>query len=119
MKTVKAVEADKPPSTRARKEQRAAVEFHPVIIARAAVNGAGTSARQRARFVISPRSAEFQRRYFPQATSDDWNDWRWQNRNRIRTLAELERMLLLTDDEAGAIRRHSGALPVGITPYYA
>ena len=119
MKTAKVADEGKPPSTGARKDLRAAVEFHPVIIARAAGNGAGTNPQPRARFVVSPRSAEFQRRYFPQATSDDWNDWRWQNRNRIRTLAELERMLPLTGDETEAIRRHSGALPVGITPYYA
>lgn len=71
------------------------------------------------RLVVSPRSDAFRRRFYPDATLRDWNDWRWQNRHRVRTLADLERMLDLTPDESDAIRRHSGALPVGITPYYA
>jgi lysine 2,3-aminomutase len=71
------------------------------------------------RFRVSERSAEFLGRYYPDATLDNWNDWRWQNRNRVRTLAELEGMIALSDEESEAIRRHTGALPVGITPYYA
>lgn len=70
-------------------------------------------------FVVSERSAEFLRTYYPNATINEWNDWRWQNRNRVRTLADLQRMITMTDEENEAIQRHSGALPVGITPYYA
>ena len=68
---------------------------------------------------MSERSAAFLARFYPDATIDDWNDWRWQNRNRVRTLADLARMIELSDDENAAIKRHTGALPVGITPYYA
>jgi lysine 2,3-aminomutase len=75
--------------------------------------------RDRARFCVSERSAEFLARYYPEAGVDDWNDWRWQNRHRVRTLADLERMIDLSEDETAAIRQHTGALPVGITPYYA
>ncbi|HSD68560.1 MAG TPA: hypothetical protein VLB07_03355, partial [Woeseiaceae bacterium] len=75
--------------------------------------------RDRSRFRVSDRSAEFLNRCYPSATVEEWNDWRWQNRNRVRTLADLERMITLSDDEVAAIRRHTGALPVGITPYYA
>jgi lysine 2,3-aminomutase len=75
--------------------------------------------RDRARFCVSERSAEFLARLYPQASVDDWNDWRWQNRHRVRTLADLERMIDLSDDERTAIKQHTGALPVGITPYYA
>ena len=75
--------------------------------------------RDRARFCVSERSAEFLARYYPDASVDDWNDWRWQNRHRVRTLADLERMIDLSGDEIAAIRQHTGALPVGITPYYA
>lgn len=59
------------------------------------------------------------KRFYPDATTDDWNDWRWQSRHRIRTLAELERIFTLSDDERAAASQHSGSLPVGITPYYA
>ena len=72
----------------------------------------------RARFVIgAPRNA-FRKRYFPAVKSVEWNDWRWQNRNRIRSLEQLERFIPVTADEREAIRRHHGPLPIGVTPYY-
>ena len=71
------------------------------------------------RFRMSERSASFLGEFYPQASIADWNDWRWQNRNRIRSLADLSRIIRLTDEETDAIRRHTGSLPVGITPYYA
>lgn len=74
---------------------------------------------ERFRFRTSKRSIAFLRRYYPDASLADWNDWRWQNRKRVRTLADLARMLELSEEESDAIRRHTGSLPVGITPYYA
>ena len=71
------------------------------------------------RLTISPRGDAFRRRFYRDATARDWNDWRWQNRNRVRTLADLARMIRLTDEEMAAIQRHEGPLPIGITPYYA
>ena len=68
---------------------------------------------------MSERSAAFLARHYPGATVDDWNNWRWQNSHRVRTLADLGRMVELSADETEAIKRHTGALPVGITPYYA
>lgn len=75
--------------------------------------------RDRAKFRVSARSAEFRLRHYPDATLDEWNDWRWQNRHRVRTLLDLGRLIRLSDEEVAAISRHTGALPVGITPYYA
>jgi lysine 2,3-aminomutase len=69
-------------------------------------------------FVVSPTGRAFLERFFPSAKLADWNDWRWQNRNRVRTLGQLERMIQVTDDERQAILRHTGPLPVGLTPYY-
>ena len=68
---------------------------------------------------ISRKSHAFRRRFYSEAAVRDWNDWRWQNRNRIRTVEDLGRVIRLTDDEREAIGRHQGPLPVGITPYYA
>ena len=48
----------------------------------------------------------------------DWDDWRWQMRNRVIDIAGLETCFRLTDEEREAVRRLHGALPVGITPYY-
>ena len=59
----------------------------------------------RPRLVIGPASNAFRKRFFPAAKSTEWNDWRWQNRNRIRTAEQLERMLRLTDDEREADRK--------------
>jgi lysine 2,3-aminomutase len=72
-----------------------------------------------ASFVIGPRSDSFRRRFFPQATRADWNDWRWQNSHRVRSADELARILRLSGDEHEAIRRHRGSLPLAIAPYYA
>lgn len=71
------------------------------------------------RLVISPASDAFRRRHYPGASLRDWNDWRWQNRNRIRTLGGLQSVLRLSEAELAAISAHRGALPLGVTPYYA
>lgn len=71
------------------------------------------------RFPINPKANQFRKRFFPAASKEEWNDWRWQIRNRIRDLKELSRIIQLSEDEASAIAKHSGPLPVGITPYYA
>jgi lysine 2,3-aminomutase len=70
-------------------------------------------------FPQSERSRTFRRRFFPAAAATDWNDWRWQLRNRIRDMTGLARVIRLSDDERDAVARHTGPLPVGITPYYA
>jgi lysine 2,3-aminomutase len=60
----------------------------------------------------------FRRTFYPDATDKDWNNWHWQARNRIRTLDQLERVLLLADEEREAILQAKSMLPVSITPYY-
>jgi lysine 2,3-aminomutase len=75
--------------------------------------------RKANRFPVSAGARDFYKRNFPGTTADDWNDWRWQARTRIRTLEQLERMFDLSQDERSAALRHKGSLPVGITPYYA
>src|SRR6187549_68434 len=71
------------------------------------------------RFPIGPVTRAFRKLYFPEIELAQWNDWRWQARARVRTLAELERIFVLSEDERGAVTRHEGSLPLGITPYYA
>jgi lysine 2,3-aminomutase len=74
---------------------------------------------RRERFPHSEQSRAFRKRFYPGVTLEEWSDWRWQLRKRIRTAEELERIFALSDDEREAVRRHKGSLPVGITPYYA
>ncbi len=64
------------------------------------------------------RTRAFRRRYFATASTREWNDWRWQSRHRIRTLAQLEMMLRLSDEEREALVQGGTMLPVGISPYY-
>ncbi len=66
----------------------------------------------------NPQTRAFRKAFFAQATDQQWNDWRWQLRNRIRTLAQLEGMLVLSDAERNALVEGGSMLPVGITPYY-
>jgi len=70
-------------------------------------------------FPQGARAKAFRKRVFPGVSAAEWNDWRWQTRNRLRTLSQLERAFHLSEEEREAIRRHQGSLPVGITPYYA
>jgi lysine 2,3-aminomutase len=67
---------------------------------------------------VSAETRAFYRRFFPDTSPADWNDWHWQFQARIRTLEDLSRVFRLSADEASAVARHEGALPVGITPYY-
>ncbi|MCW5752019.1 MAG: KamA family radical SAM protein [Alphaproteobacteria bacterium] len=71
------------------------------------------------RFPHGEAARAYRRRFHPDATLADWSDWRWQLRNRIRSLAQLERVFRLSEGEREAVSRHRGSLPVGITPYYA
>ena len=66
----------------------------------------------------SARTVAFRKRFFPQATEREWNDWRWQSQNRIRTLAQFEAMLRLTDSERNGLTGGGKLLAVGVTPYY-
>ncbi|MBU2467975.1 MAG: KamA family radical SAM protein [Proteobacteria bacterium] len=63
-------------------------------------------------------AASFRRHFFPGLTATQWNDWRWQVRNRVTSLNGLSRYLRLSPAEERAFSAHSGKLPVGITPYY-
>jgi lysine 2,3-aminomutase len=83
------------------------------------LRAARPEAKTALRFPVSPLSRSFYRRFYPGTSTVEWNDWRWQMRARVRALAELERIFRLSADEREAVARHEGALPVGITPYYA
>ena len=66
----------------------------------------------------SPKTRAFRREFFPRVPDRDWNDWHWQVRNRFRTLAQIERVLELAEDERDALIQGAAMLPVGVTPYY-
>ena len=49
---------------------------------------------------------------------EQWNDWKWQIRNRIENMEQLETMMTLTDEEKEGIEKSLETIRMGITPYY-
>jgi len=56
--------------------------------------------------------------YYPDATDEQWNDWRWQFRNRVVTLAQWDRFFPLSAAERDALSEVMREFRLGITPYY-
>lgn len=83
------------------------------------LNQVGSVEGADAAFNVSQRSMSFCQRHFPDATIAQWNDWKWQLRNRLKDLKTLEKVFTLAPQEHAAVREMGDALPVGITPYYA
>jgi len=69
--------------------------------------------------LVSNRNADFISRYFPLATVNLWNDWRWQLRNSITSLEDLRKIMRLSEKEIMAVNNLKGRLPLRITPYFA
>ena len=55
---------------------------------------------------------------FPNASDEEWNDWKWQIRNRVETFEELKKILPLTEVEEAGIKESLKTLRMAITPYY-
>ncbi len=56
--------------------------------------------------------------YFPNVSDTDWNDWKWQVRNRITNIDDLSRYLVLTQDEKEIVNNVLSKFRMAITPYY-
>lgn len=69
-------------------------------------------------FQESPRSRAFRKRFFPRTTLHEWQDWRWQLRNRIADADSLAQIIRFSEMEQRAAG-YEMALPLAITPYYA
>lgn len=50
---------------------------------------------------------------------EEWSDWKWQVRNRLRTLDELKQVINLTPEEEAGMDYATYGFPAGINPYYA
>lgn len=61
---------------------------------------------------------EFRRRFFPQVSWYQWNDWHWQFQNRIVNVDKLAGIIHLSREEHIALTQQHD-LPFSITPYYA
>lgn len=63
-------------------------------------------------------SGSRRKQYFPEVSDAEWDDWKWQVRNRIETLDELKKHIDLTAEEEEGIRESLKTLRMAITPYY-
>jgi lysine 2,3-aminomutase len=75
-------------------------------------------AAPRVRRTGSPATRAFRKRFFPEVTDSQWNDWRWQSQHRFKTQEQFASVLKLSQDECDALSRGGTMLPVGVTPYY-
>jgi lysine 2,3-aminomutase len=57
-------------------------------------------------------------KFFGHVPDSNWNDWKWQFRNRITTVERLSQLLPLTAEEEAQIKLVTRRYPLSITPYY-
>ena len=57
------------------------------------------------------------KRGFEGATDAQWNDWRWQQRERLRTVHTFEKTVQLTQAERDAFTACAERFEVAVTPY--
>jgi lysine 2,3-aminomutase len=50
---------------------------------------------------------------------EEWNDWKWQLRNRITTVDQLKQVINLTPEEEAGVHESLKILRIAITPYFA
>ncbi len=55
---------------------------------------------------------------FPDVSDEQWNDWKWQIKNRIETLEQLKKLINLTSEEEEGIKKSLKTFRMAITPYY-
>lgn len=56
--------------------------------------------------------------YWPGVAEDQWNDWKWQLKNRITKLEDLEKILRLTSEERAGVILSGNKLALAVTPHY-
>ena len=60
----------------------------------------------------------YRRRFFEHVADREWNDWRWQMRNRVSTVEGLSDFLSLSNREMAQLRLVTRKYPMSVTPYY-
>ena len=74
--------------------------------------------------MVNPISSESHRfvsatpGYWPDVSSTDWADWRWQLKNRVTSLAALEQRLNLNTEERAGVLLAGSKLALAVTPHY-
>ena len=55
---------------------------------------------------------------FPNVIDEQWNDWKWQVKNRIETYEQLSQYFTFEPEEAEGIKKALAKFRMAITPYY-
>jgi lysine 2,3-aminomutase len=58
------------------------------------------------------------RRFFFHISEENWNDWKWQFRNRITTVEKLATFIPLSAKEKAQLKLVTAKYPLSVSPYY-
>jgi lysine 2,3-aminomutase len=58
------------------------------------------------------------KRFFSHIPEENWNDWKWQFRNRITTVEELVTFIPLSAKEKAQLKLVTAKYPLSVSPYY-
>src|SRR5216110_1514157 len=56
--------------------------------------------------------------YWPEVSSELWNDWKWQLKNRVTSLAQLEQHVDLSEEERSGVLLSGDKLALAVTPHF-
>ena len=56
--------------------------------------------------------------FWPDVAPELWNDWKWQLKNRVTSLAQLEQHLELSDEERSGVLLSGDKLALAVTPHF-
>ncbi|MCX7829643.1 MAG: KamA family radical SAM protein [Acidobacteria bacterium] len=56
--------------------------------------------------------------YYPNVSGIEWNDYRWQLKNRISDLSTLDHFLKIKKETFNKLKKYETKLNISITPYY-
>src|SRR5438128_12572977 len=55
---------------------------------------------------------------WPEVAPELWNDWKWQLKNRVTSLAQLEQHLDLSEEERSGVLLSGDKLALAVTPHF-
>lgn len=64
------------------------------------------------------KNVSIKEKFLKNINPHEWDNWKWQMRNRIETVEDLKKFLSLTPEEALGIKKCLNTLKMAVTPYY-
>ena len=110
------VEEEEPPSPKIGGCSDCATQTQPFVLSTPTLEV--VSSLETAPPPLNSTRRQFKKAYFPGVSDRQWNDWRWQIANRVRSIEQLEKVLTLADKEKMAMNHLQTKLPMAVTPYY-